>query len=416
MIQALALLALLVSFDRGVESRQKMFAVDGAESVIQLDSILEEVLQFQLLGETVVVDQKTVDSIQFSAGQFVPKDQLQIRLVDGSSLMVEDFLVSEERVLQVLAEGVAVNQIAVRNISSLALVPVSEHLSTRWQQLAETTEQTSDWLIIDREAGLDFIEGSAGAISTDSIAFRMPDRNAEAPRQRVSGVAYFHPVKRTLADPVAIMFLVNGGQLNLRSLQREPKTDAFLVTTVCGAELRLETHQIYKVDFAALRFQYLSRLSPSTIEWKPIFFSEAIFEYQSQLNRPRFDQSFTNQRLGLEFSEREGSDSAAVMESFDYGIAVKGGTRMVFPLQGRYSRLEGWVGFSPDAPLDGQVNLIISGDGKQVLQQVLKHEAGQPLRLDLDMTEVRRLTIYVGYQDGRNIGDIVHFCDLKVSR
>lgn len=413
MIQALTFFAMLFSLDPGVDSRQRMFAVDGVESVIRLDSVSEDALRFQLLGESVVRDQKSVDSIQFSAGQYVPEDQLQIRLVDGSILMVKDFLVSEERVLQVLSEGAVKNQIAIRNISSLALVPVTRELSDRWQQLSDTTEQTSDWLIFDRDGSLDFIEGSAGVISGETISFRLPDRSAEAPRQRVSGVAFFHPVTRTLSDPVAIMSLVNGSQLNLRSLQRDAQDDQFLATTVCGAELRLPADEIFKVDFAALRFQYLSRLSPSTIDWKPIFFSEAIYEYQAQLNRPRFDRSFTNQPLGLEFSDAERS---LRVESFEHGIAMKGGTRIVFPLQGRYSRLEGWVGFSPDAPMDGQVNLVVAGDGNELLQRVLKHETDPPIRLDLDISEVNRLTLRVEYQDGRNIGDVIHFCDLKVSR
>lgn len=416
MLHALTLLALFFSIDPGVDSRQRMFAVDGTQSVIRLDSIVDEVLRFQLLGESVVNDQASVDSIQFSAGQYVSNDQLQIRLVDGSILLVDDFVVSEERVLQVLAEGEAKNQLAIRNISSLALVPVTQELSDRWQQLSESTDQTSDWLIFDREGSLDFIEGSAGMISADSVTFRLPDRSAEAPRQRVSGVAFFHPVTRTLPNPIALMSLVNGSQINLRSLQRDTQEDYFLVTTVCGAELRLHANEIFKVDFAALRFQYLSRLAPSTVDWKPIFFSETIFEYQSQLNRPRFDRSFTNQPLGLEFRAPQDPGSAVRVESFEHGIAVKGGTRIVFPLQGRYARLEGWVGFSPDAPLDGQVNLIISGDGRTILQQVLKHETDQPIPLDLDINGVERLTLRVDYQDGRNIGDILHFCDLKVSR
>ncbi len=410
------LIAIFTTCCSGWDDKQRIYGTDGTESVIQVESIDEFATEFRSLGQEATLANEAINAIQFTAGQYVSSQRLQVRLVDGSFLMVDDFVVSDERGLQTMSDNKITQDIKIRNIASLAFAPVTPELSQRWQQLTESSEQVGDWLVFDREGTLDYIEGSAGSISTENVSFQVDGRTAEAPRQRLNGISYFHPGNRTFAEPVALLLMVDGSQLNLRSLRRSEGNGGFVAVTVCGAELRLPAEEIFKIDFAALRTQYLSNISPSTIEWEPIFYNAAIYKYQSELNRPRFNKSFSGRPLELRFFENQIGQNGSRKIAYEHGIAAKGGTRMVFPLGGRFSRLEGWFGFSPEAPRDGVVELVVLGDGKKLLRKVLKHQMDAPVALDLDVAEVGRLTFQVNYHDGRNIGDMVHFCDLKVRR
>ncbi len=400
----------------GMDGKQRMFGTDGSESVIHVESIDEFTLEFESLGQKATLSIDSINAIQFSAGQYASGERLQVRLVDGSFLMVDDFVVSDERGLQTMRDDKMTQEIKIRNVASLTFVPVTPELSQRWQRLVESAEQVGDWLVFDREGSLDYIEGSAGSVSTESVSFQVEGRTAEAPRQRLSGISYFHPSNRTFMEPMALLLMVDGSQLNLRSFRRSEEGDGFVAVTVCGAELNLNAEEIFKIDFAALRSQYLSNITPSTIEWEPIFYNAAIYKYQAALNGPRFNQSYSSRPLELDFFDAQAGDNGSRKIAYERGIAAKGGTRMVFPLGARYSRLQGWFGFSPVAPRDGVVELVVLGDGKELLRKVLKHQVDVPFPLDLEIAEIRRLTLQVNYHDGRNIGDMVHFCDIKVSR
>ena len=46
----------------------------------------------------------------------------------------------------------------------------------------------------------------------------------------------------------------------------------------------------------------------------------------------------------------------------------------------------------------------------------MDHRSERPAMLDLGIRDIQRLTLQVHYHDARNIGDVVHFCDAKVTR
>lgn len=417
----LILIACLTSSPSGEESEQRMFATDGSESVVEVVTIADSSTQVIALGESDSVATDSINVIQFSAQPSARKDGLQLRLVDGSIVNAENLIVNNESVAELLAGSVTKQKINTRNIDCVALTPVTPDMSSQWQELLQSAERDTDWLIFDRGGALDYIEGIAGTVSPESVSFTTDDRTAEAPRKRVTGIAYFHATGRTFVDPVAILSTVDGSRLSLRSLRRgdarqneDPRL--FIAQTVCGAEFGFLPQEIFKIDFSAVRFQYLSNIVPSTIEWNPIFYNESIYEYQAMLNGPRFNQGYSNQPLSLDFPRSAVEGDSVQRVEYEHGIAIKGGTRLVFQLDGRFSRLQGLLGFSPEAPQDGLVECVLTADGKDLLRKVIDNRVDVPEQLDLDVRNVSRLTLQVNYHDGRNIGDIIHFCDAKVSR
>ena len=358
----LQILLLLVGcwppFDAGAPptaNKQRLFAVDGKESVVEVQSIDEQAVQLLVLGKPRELAPASINRIQFSSQTLPGSDGFQVRLVDGSILRARELQVDDQSRCTIVQPGSVRQTIRTRNIATIVLQPVTTELDKQWQDLLQANSRTADWLVFERGGVLDYIEGEAGEITSDSVSFSTQGRTAQAPLDRVTGLSYFHAQGREFADPLALLVTNDGSQLVLRSLRvkdaaSQEESQVYLVETICGATLTLTAEQIFQVDFAALRFQYLSDLPPATIEWDPVFYNESIYEYQATLNRPRFNSSFSDQPISLNFEPTETVGAPIEHVEYEKGIAMKGGTRLVFSLDGRYSRFQSWLGFAPMRP------------------------------------------------------------------
>jgi len=399
----------------------RVFINDGSELLAEVLAIENSIAQVRNRNETKSIPVESINVIQFTGQPLDPSAKMRLRLVDGSIVFASELTVNEESFAEIVEHESSEQLIQTRNIDSIVMVPASQELSSQWYDLLQSTDRTADWLIFEREGVLDYIEGTAGIVSAESISFSTDGRTASAPRSRVTGMAYFHAAGRSFVQPIALLTTAGGSQLYLRSLRkgnpdRQESSRLFIMQTVCGAEFRLMPHEIINIDFGAVRFQYLSEIVPSTIEWNPIFVNESIYEYQAKLNGPRFDTSYSNQPLKLNFAEPGTRGDPVERIQYEHGIAMKGGTRLVFRLSGQFSRLQGLCGFSPDAPQDGLVEMVVLGDGKDLYRRVLDNRTDPPQNVDVNIQGINRLTLQVNYHDGRNIGDVIHFCDVKVSR
>ena len=414
-------ISLLVVSPVQENDRPQIVSTDGTIILADILNISGIGVQISDSKGTRSIAHESIDYVQLQQDGPAQPANLTIDLVDGSTIAATELLVSGDSIALLSATEYTTHEIRTRNIRSITLNSVPDELNEQWQMLIQSKDRTADWLIFAREESLDYVEGTAGAISRESVSFTTDGRTANAPRDRLVGIAYFHAGGRDLVNPLAVLLTVNGSRLFIKSLRRgkpELQEDprSFFVQTICGDALQLRPNEIAKIDFGAVRYQYLSRLVPSTIEWNPIFYNQAIYEYQATLNGPRFDESYLNQPLILDFSQPGKRADPAEKIEYQHGIAMKGGTRIVFQLESQYSRLQGVCGFSPDAPQDGFVELAILGDGKNLYRQVFDNRTDVPRSLDINLRGVNRLTLQVGYHDGRNIGDILHFCDVKVTR
>jgi len=412
---------------------QALLRSNDGEQTVQLES-------FDSLTASIVVDDQArempveqIDSIQFSQGTATTNKAAKeestnqgtrIRLVDGSTLIVNQWSVDDEKVLRCTEGSFASNwfQLNTRNVTWVLAKSQVASVRDQWPALLASESPTTDWLVFEREGVLDFVEGQIDLVGEDAVRFETGDRVAEAPLDRVAGLVWFHAAGREFVNPTALLTTVSGSRLFLRSLRlatdhlNEADSRWYSIETVCGARFDLPGSQIANIDFSAVRSQYLSDLVPSTIEWDPLFYTEEIYQYLARLNGPRFDESFQRSTLRLSVPGESGGRKTSQLKSFAKGIAVKGGTRMVFALDGQYATLQGVCGFDPEAPLDGFVEVIFAGDGRELDRHILNNTAPQPEVIDVSIAGVQRLTIQVKYHDGRNIGDVLHFCDLRVSR
>ena len=407
------LLIAMICFAPAAEERQTVLLQDGTELAGQVLMVADGNVSLQVEDEVHKYPIESVRRIWYPGNRTDGTSPVETRLVDGSLLKLHTLSVSGG--VASLSEKLAastVHDVSTDNVDYLGLSLYAEPgLADQFETIRASEDRTGDLLVFQREDHLDYLEGIIGDISEEAIGFRTGDRDVEAPRARISSVLYFHAAGRNLPDPIARVTTTAGSVLNLSSLQWVG--NHVVLQTVCGAEFRYLPRDLVDIDFSSARYQFVSDLQPSTIDWQPLIFNQALIEYQTILNRPRFNESFGNQPLALDLPE-QGLESG--MPVFANGIAVKGGTRLVYQLEGQYEYLTGWFGFAPYATQDGLVEVVIQGDGNDLYREIISHQTATPRELNIPVDDVRRLTLIVNYHDGRNIGDIVHFCDLKVSK
>lgn len=337
----------------------------------------------------------------------------QIGLRDGGLLLCRDFS-SRDRTLRFhLACGCP------------AELPLSEvrfvrRIDQRGQPLAASEWEgrlagdlpEGDLLAVKREAGLRWIEGYVGAIDADSVEMTIADKTAPIPLDRIEGLIFESKPLLTKVSPQVTVEFWDGGRLQLAQLACDAEN--LLAVTLRGSTMSLPLHHVKAVDWGTHRRQWLSDLTPSTLDWQPLLASGATAPALRRFNLPRLDRSVDGLPLALEIRRREVLQEIAEIETFPRGVAMPGGSRIAFPLNGEFRKMTGILGMAP-MPVRSQVRVFISGDGRELFNHVFDPQV-EPwaIPINLDVSGVKRLLFVVDYHDGTSVGDLIHFCQAEL--
>ena len=417
------------TFQAPAQPSQHIFESDGSERFMGiLRRLTTELCEFEdhSAANPVIttLPRRDLNRIQFSAEPNSPPPtsgpHTTIQLVDGSICFVPDVTVVNGQVTfpRFTSEELTL-ELNTRDVAYLDFTGKSQTSRDRWLAIAQDDQQLADRLILTREQTLDFVEGLVGDVLVDTVEVRVDDRSVEAKRSRIDGIVYYHAAGRQFSEPIALLETVYG-QFFIRSLNLEENefldehSPIYQVETIAGSQLSFFESELVAVDVSLGRLVYLSDLEPSTYDWQPLYQESPLQSYQRLLQRPSRDQSFSGRTLSLEYSREFPHDMRKDEKTFSKGLAVKGGTRLVYSIGGQYQRLQGHIGFDPSALNDGAVEILILGDGRELLRSPLQKHLDDPIALDLPIQAVNRLSIQIDYFDERNVGDVIHLCDLKV--
>ncbi len=395
--------------------RASFLLADDRESHGTLSSLDDQQVTIERDGKRVTFATVDVQRITYkSTKPTFDSQSIRLQLVDKSVVFANQLTI-DNRIATVAASAGFEFQIATRNIEFIEFVNHTELNNVQeWNSIIEGTERTSDLIVFQREGALDYLEGIIVSANEDVVNFRMEDRVVKASRSRIDGLVFYQLAGREFADPVCHLLTTDGGSLRVKNMTKSEQS--LVVETVCGASVRLSLDHICEIDLTVGRYQYLSQIVPSTTQWSPLILNPKTFKYQKLLNAPRFNESFERTQLQLQFPVEREYGVAYQPRTFNYGIAAKGGTKLVFPIGRRFKSLSGIVGFSPAASREGQVEITIHGDKTELLRTVMKNRNSRPLAVELPLENVERLTILINYHDARNVGDVVHLCDMKVTK
>jgi len=231
----------------------------------------------------------------------------------------------------------------------------------------------------------------------------------------MDAILFYHAAGRELATPTCQIILTDASKAVVRRLSW--KNQSCVATLVCGTELTIPLESISLLDFSLGRDEFLSQIEPSTNDWSALLTSSAVVEKLRRLKLARANESFKGLPLALKFSPQQGLTFVSQTRQFEHGYAIQGGGKLAFSLGGRYRKLTGLVGFDPAANITGHVKFTLLVDGKPVLEQELVHRTMKnPIQLDFDIKDAKRVVFQVDYQDGRSTGDQLHLVNLKVSQ
>ncbi len=341
---------------------------------------------------------------------------LQCRLADGSFLNAQKLSISGTQAHLQLSSGQQI-KVAQNSLKSLLLFDPANNPDKlrQWDKFLLSLSAASDAIVAKKNEALQAIEGLVGDVSEDGFDFQMGGRQVTVKAEKLTGVIFYR-ADRELPDRICEIQLIDNS--TIYGAQIVFTEGQLNIATGTGDRLVLPMDVIASLNMSVGRAIYLSDLLPTTNDWKPLVASQTNLENLSQLNLSVANKSFTGQPLSLRTIPSGGLAFLATTKTYEKGFAISGGGRLAFNLNAQFKRLTALAGFDPRTEaLPGNVKLEIQVDNKIVLSSVLENRRlDQPLPVEVNLENAKRLVIRINYHDGRSVGDRVHLVDARLSR
>jgi hypothetical protein len=354
------------------------------------------------------------------------KSGFMIQLVDGSVIFSESFAVKDA--LATIQKQNSHNwQIETRDIQWVRHLPNVDEKGTlqdpAWSELLTQPVEKGDALVVVRDQSLTFLEGVVGDVTAQSVSFKYGSRQAEVTWDRIAGIRFYHASGRELPDARCTVKTLDLDQINVAELtlnapklpgdaleSGDPKASAQL-TTPSGVSITISVTQLLSIDWAGTSVSWMDEFLPIQVKKIPYLDDPKIGPLLEKLKQPTFSKTRYGNPLTLVVENPE--TKSKQIKEYEHGIQIKGSARLIWLLEGKHKRLFGSVGFDPRANSNGQVTVIISGDGRSLFEQTLEKRNNDLVELNIDVSNVRRLTLEI--DGGKNTaGDDINFCDLRV--
>jgi hypothetical protein len=375
----------------------------GAQHTGQLVELDQERIVVTANGQPQTLDPRDVLAlvVHHPAG---PADSITthwIELVDGSHLESSRFLVSRGVATARLTDRDV--QVETRHVRGVRFHPPDPARDAQWREIIDA-ESSGDLVVLRRpNASLDQLEGVLHDITDDAIEFEYDDQRLAVKREKLEGVRFFHPTRRTLLDPLCKVVEVDGSSWNAKSLRWAG--DKLQLTTTGGVQCDVPVSQLARIDYSPGNVVYLSDLEFELAECTPFIATQLPAERILQLYQPRRDAGFEGSGLWL-------ADGGEVRQ-YDKGLAIHSRSRLVFRLAEPARRLSAVVGIDSRLQGRGGVLLVVLGDNRELARQTI---AGRdaPWTLDLDIAGVRKLEFLVDFGDALDVADHLNLCNARI--
>ncbi|MCA9106363.1 MAG: NPCBM/NEW2 domain-containing protein [Planctomycetales bacterium] len=346
-----------------------------------------------------------------------PPPQIEVRCVDGSTLMARE-ATAQGGTLK-LTGGSATVELESRNIDWVRLqaLPGESQLAATWDEIV-ANRPTADILIVRRETDgemrLNPVEGVLGDWDGEQVHFKFDESEIDVPVARVDSLVYYHPPGRRLSELRGVVTTQRGDRYQIRSW--EPKVEGFQVTLQSGVSLDVPWELLDQIDFEAGRVQSLVDLEPTTLDWTPFLEPTGGAERLALLTTLfalERNQSFSGKPLTL-FSASGFQGTGDRVRVYSRGLAMRSQTRIVYRLPDGFERLVGVLGIDPDVRPRGDVTVSIRGDGQVLWEGTLSGSDPEPTGIDVSVEGIARLTVEIGFGEGADLGDRVHWCEPRL--
>jgi hypothetical protein len=178
-----------------------------------------------------------------------------------------------------------------------------------------------------------------------------------------------------------------------------PREGGLIVTTPAGAKIDFTNEQIARLDYAKGKLDFLSELAPTNLVIRPNRFEtgeakDKWFVYK--------DTNLRNQPIKLHGT------------TFTRGLTLLPEVEMTYDLKGEYREFSATVGIDDETNAEGEVTLVIEGDGKEltsvpIVYKTEKSKTGEPKKpvkplkpITLNIKDVQKLKVVLKARDELN--------------
>lgn len=327
-----------------------------------------------------------------------------VELVDGTVLPIESITTSDESAaVHVVGLPEPVN-IPARNVRSIRFHAHDGELSAQWNEVL-ATDFASDVLVVLKREGksLDYVEGVIGDLTDDKVGFELDNEALEVDRAKVAGILYFRDAVNRKDDAGSVCVIKGISGLAAHASQLSLTNETLELATPSGLKLQWPLDDIYLADFSAGKLKFLSDLEVASETRTPLVSLPDSVKWASEYGRVRRDQSAFGGKISVRYPPVEGEGAEGRVESFEKGLAIHSRTELTYRLPAGFSRCLAIAGIDPAAS-GGDVFLMIDGDGRRLLEIQIAGDQS-PQKIDLDIRDVKRLTLVVDFGQNLDSGD-----------
>lgn len=311
----------------------------------------------------------------------------QVRLTDGSNFPIQS-IQSNERQIKVSGDQPGTLILPANQVSSIRFGTLNSNISAAWEKLLNS-KNNKDFLVVQKENVLDFIDGVVGSITDEKIQFFVGEDEVAVDRKRVFGIVYFRqPVENS--PPFCSIRLSGGGLLNASAISFSGSD--VLASLQGGTRAKLDPQSIANLDFSQGKVRYLSDLEPRNIEYTPFF--DTVWKYRKDRHR-------------------DGGPLRVDGKEYSRGLYIHSKTLIQYRLKDQYRNFRAIMGIDDSVPGIGFVFVEIKGDGRTLYSGNVR-SADPPVNLNLDVRGVRDLEILVDFGDNLEICDHLDLCEARL--
>lgn len=233
----------------------------------------------------------------------------------------------------------------------------------------------------------------------EKIEFKVDAKTSTPDMSRVRGIIYSRkqddkpPVFR-LHDCLLNAFAVS--RVESKVVKLNNVEDGYKIATPAGLELELPHRYVQRFDFSLGKVSYLSDLTPTAVEEKPIL---------AELYKHRRDKNLEGGPMRLANGDNR---------VYPKGLAVHSRAVLVYNVKG-YNFFRCVLGIDDLVTGPAHAEVRIEGDGK-VLYTTEVTSKDKPRDLNIDIKGVAQLRLIVDYGKDLDLGDHVDFADARVTK
>jgi len=318
-----------------------------------------------------------------------------VEIMDGSILQGRQYVVRGSQA-QITTAGGEVLAAPTDAIRTVRFEPPGES-DAEWTRLIGA-KTDGDLLIVRVDGTIDSHKGVLHDVTPDVVRFEVDGELLPVKRLKVFGFAYRHAAASESPPAACRLTDSAGSQWSVRSLRL---SDKLQWVTPAGLSVVEPLENVVKIDFSYGKLMYLSDLKPDSVVWTPYFNSGKPSSAMRRFYAPRFDRGFDSNTLRLGGVE------------YRKGLAVTSRTELVYRLPNGFRRFLAVAGIDDAVRPAGKVRLVVRGDDRVLLETVISG-GDAPLPIELDVADVRRLTILVDFGDRHAAGDHLLLCSARI--